>query len=153
MFNRQPKWLNCMAQIWNFFLRFGTSLMIYWDTTSCAGDWGIDSEIKQHKIINLDTLYLPSVRVEGDPLPRIWWWWSLIWKAWYVPVSSQSRWGMSLPAHPITASFLTDTFSCWGGQGTASGTFFSKGEKLRGVWLFQKGFLFVSLFFTGSTEL
>lgn len=33
----------------------------FWDTTSCAWGWGIDSEIKQHKI-NLDILYLPSVR-------------------------------------------------------------------------------------------
>lgn len=94
MFKHQPKRLNWMAQIWNFSLCFDASLMFYWDTTSCAGDWGTDSEIKQHKI-NLDILYLPSVRVGSDPLPRIWWW-PLIWKAWCVPMSSWSRWGMFL---------------------------------------------------------
>lgn len=52
---------------------------------------------------------------------------------------------MSLPAHPTTASFLTDPFSCWGGQGAASGTLFSRDEKLRGVWLFKKVFLFLCL--------
>lgn len=104
----------------------------------------LSSTKQSFTLINLDILYLPSVRVGGDPLLRIWWW-SLIWKARCVPLSSQSRWGMSLPAYLVPASFLIVPFSCWGGQGTASGTF-SRGEKLRRVWLLRKGF-FVSLFF------
>lgn len=137
-FKCQPKQLNCMAQIWNLSLCFHVSLVIYWDTTSCAGKWGIDSETKQHKI-NLDILYLLSVRVGGAPLLRICWW-SLIWRAWCMPASSQSRWGMSLPAHPITASFPTDPFSCWGGQGTASSHLLFQRWEARGSVVISKRF-------------